>query len=145
MARHHRRKKDTLQDLELTTFLNLMVVLISFLLVTAVFSRITVQELNMPTAAGAGGAIDTPPVITIEVILRMNAVEVSDGKRVVASFPKSGNAYDLDKLTEHLHGLKQQYMEKTDATLLIEPDVPYEDVIHIMDAIKEKRVPIPGE
>jgi biopolymer transport protein ExbD len=141
----HRRKKHEASDLELTTFLNLMVVLISFLLVTAVFSRITVQELNMPTAAGAGGAIDTPPLVTIEVILRMNAVEVSDGKRVVASFPKSGSKYDLDKLTDHLEGLKTQYKEKTDATLLIEPDVPYEDVIHVMDAIKEKRVPVPGE
>jgi biopolymer transport protein ExbD len=47
MARHYRRKKDQLQDLELTTFLNLMVVLISFLLVTAVFSRISIQELKL--------------------------------------------------------------------------------------------------
>lgn len=140
-----RRKKHEPQDLELTTFLNLMVVLISFLLVTAVFSRITIQELNMPTAAGAGGAIDTPPVITIEVILRMNALEVSDGKKVVASFPKSGNKYDLDKLTDHLHRLKEQYKEKMDATLLIEPEIPYEDVIHVMDAIKEKRVSQPGQ
>lgn len=145
----HRRSKHEVQDLELTTFLNLMVVLISFLLVTAVFSRITVQELNMPTAAGAGGAIDTPPQVTIEVVLRMNAVEVQlsrDGKtNVIASYPKVGNKHELDKLTDHLHSLKGQYAEKKDATLLIEPDVAYEDVIHVMDAIKEKRVPVPGE
>ena len=145
----HRRKKHEPQDLELTTFLNLMVVLISFLLVTAVFSRITIQELNMPTAAGAGGAIDTPPQVTIEVVLRVNAVEVQlsrDGKtNVAASYPKAGSKYDLERLTEYLHGLKGQYPDKKDATLLIEPEIPYEDVIHVMDALKEKRVAQPGQ
>lgn len=145
----HRRKKHEAQDLELTTFLNLMVVLISFLLVTAVFSRITIQELNMPTAAGAGGAIDTPPPVTIEVVLRMNAVEVqlsSNGKtNVVGSYPKSGDKYDLTKLTDHLYSLKQQYTDKMDATLLVEPDVFYEDVIHVMDSMKQKRIPVPGQ
>ena len=36
----------------MTTFLNLMVVLVPFLLITAVFSRITIVELSLPTAAG---------------------------------------------------------------------------------------------
>ncbi len=144
----HRRKKHEFQDLELTTFLNLMVVLISFLLVTAVFSRITIQELKLPTAAGAGGAIDTPPDVTIEVILRQSGVEVEvsgGGKSIVeASFPKVGDKYDFEKLSDHLEGLKAQYQAKMDATLLIEPEVPYEDVIHTMDTIKVKVTQVPG-
>ena len=145
----HRRKKHENHDLELTTFLNLLVVLISFLLVTSVFSRIAIQELKLPTAAGAGGAIDTPPQVTIEVILRKNAVEVSlskDGKsNIVASYPKSGDKYDLQKLSEYLLGLKNQYKDKNDATLLIEPDIAYEDVIHVMDAMKMARISPPGD
>jgi biopolymer transport protein ExbD len=36
-------------ELNITAFLNLMVILVPFLLVTAVFSRITVLELNLPS------------------------------------------------------------------------------------------------
>jgi biopolymer transport protein ExbD len=144
-----RRKGQENHDLELTTFLNLLVVLISFLLVTSVFSRIAIQELKLPTAAGAGGAIDTPPPVTIEVVLRNSAVQVQvskDGKTsVTASFPKSGDSYELDKLSEYLQGLKSQYADKNDATLLIEPDIAYEHVIHVMDTVKMARVQQPGQ
>src|SRR5512139_3132745 len=112
---HRRRKGQENHDLELTTFLNLLVVLISFLLVTSVFSRIAIQELKLPTAAGAGGSIDTPPPVTIEVVLRQNAVQVQiskDGKTsVTGSFAKSGDKYDLEKLSEYLQGLKSQYAD----------------------------------
>src|SRR5512143_2724942 len=145
----HRRKKHENHDLELTTFLNLLVVLISFLLVTSVFSRIAIQELKLPTAAGAGGAIDAPPQVTIEIILRKNVIQVSlskDGKsNVIASYEKSGGKYDLDKLSQYLLGMKEQYKDKNDATLLVESDIPYEDVIHVMDAMKMARVSVPGE
>ena len=51
MARAHhyrRRQKEEAPELDMTTFLNLMVVLVPFLLITAVFSRITIVELDHP-------------------------------------------------------------------------------------------------
>ena len=51
----------------MTTFLNLMVVLIPFLLITAVFSRITIVELSLPTSAG--GASSTVDHARVEVIV----------------------------------------------------------------------------
>jgi biopolymer transport protein ExbD len=143
MALHRRRKKEMMQDLELTTFLNLLVVLISFLLVTSVFSRIAIQELKLPTAAAGGAELDKP-LMVLEVILRKNGIEISDGKGVVASMPMIGDKHDLKRLSEYLLNLKAQLKaqnkEKTDATLLIEPEVAYEDVIHVMDAVKAARV-----
>jgi biopolymer transport protein ExbD len=141
--RHHYRRKKETPELELTTFLNLMVVLISFLLVTAVFSRITIQELRLPTAGG-GSAVDKPLVI-IEVILRKNGLEIGDGKRVVAAIPKSAGDYDIKRLSEHLLNLKAQYREKTDATLLVEAEISYQDVIRVMDAVKTARVHQSGQ
>ena len=46
MARvhHYRRRHKEAPELEMTTFLNLMVVLVPFLLITAVFSRIAISE-----------------------------------------------------------------------------------------------------
>ena len=41
------------EELELTALLNVLVVLVSFLLLSAVFSKITIQEINMPPLASA--------------------------------------------------------------------------------------------
>lgn len=142
MLRRHRRKREP-ADLELTTFLNMMVVLIAFLLVTAVFSRIAIQELKLPTAAG--GAAADKPVVEIEVIVRKNRLEVGDGKKVVATIPKSGDKHDLAKLSQYLQDMKGRYKEKTDATILVEPDITYEDVIMVMDAVKAARIKKEGQ
>lgn len=143
LSRRRSRRKREPADLELTTFLNMMVVLIAFLLVTAVFSRIAIQELKLPT--GSGGAAPDKPVVTIEVILRKKGLEISDGKRVVAAIPKSGDKHDLPKLSQYLQNLKEKYSEKTDATLLAEPDISYEDVITVMDAVKAARIKQDGQ
>lgn len=130
---HYKRHRET-PELDVTTFLNLMVVLIPFLLITAVFSRITIMELNLPTAAG--GPSSTKPQVTIEVILRRNALQIGDGRSVAVSMPKEGGKYDLKKLSEHLQRLKAAYPEKLDATVLVEPDIAYEDMVHVMDAVR---------
>ena len=74
MRRHHYRRRGAEQaELDMTTFLNLMVVLVPFLLITAVFSRITIVELSVPTTAG--GALTTEPTVRVEVIVRESAAE----------------------------------------------------------------------
>jgi biopolymer transport protein ExbD len=130
---HYKRHKET-PELDVTTFLNLMVVLIPFLLITAVFSRITIMELNLPTAAG--GAAANKPVLTIEVIVRKNVLQIGNGRGVVETIPSVDGKYDLKTLSEHLRGLKSRYADKDDATVLIEPDIDYEDMIHVMDAVR---------
>lgn len=144
MARrhHYRRHKET-PELDMTTFLNLMVVLIPFLLITAVFSRITVMELNLPTAAG-GGSPDKPEV-TIEVIVRKNALQIGDGRHVVVSIPKEGDTHNFKKLSEYLMRLKSTYSQKEDATVLVEPDIEYEDMIHVMDAVRVIEIKQPDQ
>lgn len=133
-ARRRSRQQET-PELDITTFLNLMVVLIPFLLITAVFSRITIQELNLPESAAGGRTPDTP-VVTIEVIVREGGLEIADGKRVVMTIPRNGEQQDFEKLSGALLDLKREYGEKEDATILIEPDITYEELVHVMDAVK---------
>lgn len=141
MSRRHSAKRGSEQvELDITTFLNLMVVLIPFLLVTAVFSRITIQELNLPESA-AGGNTPDKPLVTIEVIVRKDKVQISDGKSITDTIPKREDGkYDIKSLSEKLLALKGRYEEKQDATILAEPDIEYEDLIHVMDAIKVAEV-----
>lgn len=137
MARrhHYRKKNDQPQELDVTTFLNLMVVLIPFLLVTAVFSKITVQELNLPAQA-AGGVTPEKPLVTIEVMVRKNGLEIGDGKVIHTTIPKKDGKYDLARLSDELSNIKDRYPEKEDAFVLLEQDIEYNDLIGVMDAVK---------
>ena len=48
MPRRTHRRKHPAAELNITAFMNLMVVLVPFLLMTAVFSHITILDLNLP-------------------------------------------------------------------------------------------------
>lgn len=131
----HRHKADA-EELDVTTFLNLMVVLIPFLLATAVFSQITVQELNLPASSAAAVNPDKPPVI-IEVMVRKDTLEIGDGKGTPdTTIPKVEDKYDFRKLSEALLVLKRQNPDKKDLNVLMEPDIEYQDMISVMDAVK---------
>jgi biopolymer transport protein ExbD len=137
---HYRAASKEPPELDITTFLNLMVVLVPFLLITAVFSRITIVELDVPS--GAGGATNKPKV-TIEVIIRKKGLEVSNGRSVIASMPIKGGEYDLKTLSSTLQKIKKNYPDKTDATILMEEDILYDTMIKIMDVIRVAELPNP--
>ena len=137
--RHYRRPDKETPEMDITTFLNLMVVLVPFLLITAVFSRITILELNLPTAAGSSAP--TKIKLAIEVIVREKGLEIGNGSRVVARFPKVEEAHDFASLSKHLLEIKRNYPDKTDATVLMEPDIEYELLVHVMDAMRVAEFP----
>lgn len=141
MARqhHYRRRSQAAVDLDMTTFLNLMVVLVPFLLITAVFSRITIVELSLPSAAGGAAAV--PPTFRVEVIVRDGVLELSDGSRVLATMPKVDDEYDLAQLTEHVLELKRQNPDSDGASVLLEPHIEYDHLIQVMDAVRSTSVP----
>jgi biopolymer transport protein ExbD len=137
--RHFYRHRQKEVDIDVTPLLNVMVVLVAFLIFSAVFTRITIQEIVLPTQAEAGAASDKP-IVTIEVIVRKDALEIGDGKSVIATIPKLGMEYDLKKLSENLLHLKEKYSDKQDVTILLEPDIEYESMIQVMDAVKVAEV-----
>jgi biopolymer transport protein ExbD len=138
--RHHyrRRTKDPAQ-LDMTTFLNLMVVLVPFLLITAVFSRITIVELSLPTSAG--GTAPSQPSFRVEVIVRETGLEIANGSAVIATLPKVDDAYDLGKLSELVMSLKRDYPNTDDASVLLEPDIEYDHLIQVMDVVRSVERP----
>ena len=129
-------------DLDITTFLNLMVVLVPFLLISAVFSRVTILELSVPTASG-GSAMSNPD-LTIEVVVRKAGLELSNGVSVVAAMPKKDGQYDFEQLSEMLIRLKKDYPQKEDATVLMEPDIEYDSLVQVMDRVRETELVLAG-
>jgi biopolymer transport protein ExbD len=136
MARAHhyrRRQQGEAPDLDMTTFMNLMVVLVPFLLISAVFSRIAIVELDLPSAQGAPPAA---PTFRVEVVVREAGLEIMDGAQVIAAIPKVDGQYDLPKLAEYLVAIKREYPEKEDASVLLEPAIQYDHLIQVMDAVR---------
>ena len=141
MARkhHYKRRGGNDYEIDVTTFLNLMVVLIPFLLITAVFSRLTIVELDLPS--NAGGAAAHQESFRIEVIVREAGIEISNGTVVIATVPKKDDDYDLETLSEMMVALKQEYPEIDTASVLMEAFIPYDYLIQVMDIVRTVEVP----
>ena len=141
MARrhHYRRRSNEPAELDMTTFLNLMVVLVPFLLITAVFSRITIVELSLPSSAG--GPAPTDPSFQMEVIVRGERLELSNGTSVIATIPKRDDEYDLETLSNMVMSLKRDHPNDDDASVLLEPNIEYDHLIQVMDAVRSVELP----
>jgi len=140
MARRHhykRRAKDA-HELDVTTFLNLMVVLVPFLLITAVFSRLSIVELNLPSSAG--NSAPSEQGFRPEVIVRQDAIEISNGAVIIAIIPKVEEEYDLQALTDLMIALKQEYPEQDAASVLVEAHIPYDYLIQVMDVVRSVEI-----
>ncbi|MDX1517207.1 MAG: biopolymer transporter ExbD [Woeseiaceae bacterium] len=145
MARRHhykRRSKDA-HELDVTTFLNLMVVLVPFLLITAVFSRLTIVELNVPSSAG--GPASNEDSFRLEVIVRDAGIEITNGRDVIATVPKKDDDYDLDTLSDLVVDLKREYPDQDAASVLMEARIPYDYLIRVMDVVRSIEVPLEVE
>jgi len=121
--------------MNITAFMNLMVVLVPFLLITAVFSRMTILELNLP----AGGP--PPPAaqqsFELEVVVRKDRIEVADrNSGLLGRYPARSEGHDFENLREKLKAIKAEYPEVVNATILLEPDIAYEVVVQTMDVVR---------
>ena len=141
MARRHHYKRRTKpeHELDVTTFLNLMVVLVPFLLITAVFSQLTIVELNLPSSAG--GASSAEESFRVEVIVRETGFEISNGTATIASIPKVEDEFDFDTLSDFMIELKQSYPNHDAASVLVEALIPYDYLIQAMDTVRSVEVP----
>jgi len=140
MARRHHYKRRTKpeHELDVTTFLNLMVVLIPFLLITAVFSRITIVELNLPSSSGGASTVEEG--FRLEVIVREEGIEISNGSAIIASIPKKEDEFDLETLSEFMIDLKQEYPDLDTASVLMEAQIPYDYLILVMDVVRSVEI-----
>jgi biopolymer transport protein ExbD len=145
MARrhHYRRRVTESYEIDVTTFLNLMVVLVPFLLITAVFSRLTIVELNLPSTAG--GPPSGTEGFNLEVIVRDEGIELTNGKSVIASIPNVEDEFDLGTLSNYVVDLKQQYPDEESASVLMEAQIPYDYLVQVMDIVRSIEVPAENE
>jgi len=133
MARRGRaRRNQEVPELNITSFMNLMVVLVPFLLISAVFSQVTVLTLNLPAAAAAKAKKEK---LNLEIVIRKTRLEVRNGNTLIKNVGKNKDGYDIRTLSNVLLPLKKRFPQKKDATILLEPNIPYDALVQVMDAV----------
>lgn len=131
IARRGRRPAELL----LVPMIDIFIVLVTFLLMTAVFSRTVILELNLP--AQLSEFREPPKGLQLEVIVRKGELIVADrNSGPLAPLPNTAAGYDYDGLTAYLQRVKVRFPEMTTATILLESDTPYDTLVQVMDKVR---------
>ena len=133
-------------DLDVTSFLNLMIVLVPVLLLSMTFTQITVLEISLPELTG-GSATSDSAQSQLEVVLAAEGFKVYYPENtLIQEIPKQQvdgeDVYDYMLLSQVLQAVKKQLNEKTDILLLSEPNVNYQELVSTMETVKSYKTTV---
>lgn len=135
-----RRSRQTEAELDITSFMNLMIILVPVLLMSMVFSHITVLDLQLPDAnSGAGG--DQAENKQLELVIRPGYIDVNYPQGVRLKRIANGESgYDFALVSNVLQEVKRQLrekgIEKKDILILAEQETDYQTLVGAMDTVR---------
>lgn len=139
MQRHHARLRGR-NELNMVPMIDMMIILVFFLIFTAVFSKTNILELNLPSSTA--GVPDLPEGLQLEVIVREASIDVADRKTgVLQNLPNTAAGYDLEGLGAYLGRVKAKFPQNQAATILMAPDISYDTLVQVMDTVRVRVVP----
>ena len=122
-------------DLNIVPMIDMMVILVFFLLFTAVFSNTNILELNLP--APNSSVPELPKGLQLEVIVRKDTIEIADRNTgVLRALPRKAGDYDYKGLSDFLQFVKSKYPAVVTASVLMEQDIPYDVLVQTMDNVR---------
>jgi len=135
--RRVRRMEST--EIDLTPYMNLLVVLAPFLLITAVFTRLAVLEIYLPPPASAElmsqlPSPDEPLVLTISITEK--GLVVANGNKIISFVQPTSQGQDLQTLSTVLQQIKARFPTVDNAIILSKPDIAYDELVKVMDATR---------
>ena len=125
-------------------FIDLMSVLIIFLLITAVWSQVSMIQIGSSIYGQKNDERTAAITPNMDIPFRVDLID--KGYRVVIasknySIPKVNGKYDLESLLKRLQAIKVQFPEKVDAILTLWDEVVYNDLIEAMDVVLQAGFP----
>lgn len=146
MSKRVHRRRHPAAELNITAFMNLMVVLVPFLLMTAVFSHITILDLNLPPPGAQDNKQPKKPPYELRITIREKMLVLSDNRLgLIQRIPSKGKEHNFAKLKETLKQVKARIPEHTNITILAEQKTRYDDLIRAMDSSRSYRAEVDGE
>jgi len=123
-------------DLNITAFMNLMVILVPFLLITAVFSRLTILELNLP-ALDVKAKQDQQVKLQLEMVVRDGAFDIQDARLgLIKQIKRNKEDFNWKAFTAVMVEIKRRFPEEQNIKLLLEKNVEYKTLIQVMDHVR---------
>ena len=131
-------------EVNIVPFIDLMSVLVIFLLITAVWTQVSMIQIGSSIYGKKTEDEVTPPPPRAEVAFRVDVKSV--GYRVLigkklTSIPKIAGQFDQAGLVSELKLIKEKYPEKNDSVLTVEDELSYETLVNGMDALLKAGFP----
>jgi biopolymer transport protein ExbD len=138
-------------DIDLTPYMNLLVVLAPFLLVTAVFERLSALEIYLPQPVAAEAVTGAKPPalpenqLLLTISISDKGILVANGAQLLTLVQPTPTGYDLPALSATLQQLKAHYPTADSAAILCKGNVAYETLVAVMDTAREALVTVDGQ
>lgn len=156
--RRPRRRQVEEAELDITSFMNLMIVLVPVLLLSLVFSQVRILNLQLPVSASSSNSesLEKDEEQLLELVINKEGLSLNYPSGILLkNFPKISNsdsdsngdngnnsstAYDFGNLALFLQDLKltfqQKNIEKNDIVLLLSSDINYQVIVTAMDTVR---------
>ena len=136
-------KKEATFDLNLVPFIDLMSVMITFLLITAVWTQVSMIKLGSSIYGKQNTEEETPPPRS-DVPFRVDVKEA--GYRIIIgkqkyTIDKVNGEYNKDEILQKFSDIKQAYPDKVDAVITVEEQLKYDFLIQGMDMLLQSGFP----
>lgn len=129
--RRAKRRRGT--ELNLVSMIDVLTVLVFFLLVNQIGVSVLGIELPGPPVASA----EPPPEQQdLSVVVREGGLTLADNGQPLAEYPRGDRGYEYTALVAKLIELKQAAPEDKRISLMLEPGIPYEILVSLMDAVR---------
>lgn len=139
-----KRKSSEEEELQLTPIMNVFLIIIPFLLMTASFVQMAILELNLPALGGRKSHTsqsEQKPVIINLLMIKEAGFELKSPDMQFSLIPKQGAQHSLNGLKTELARIKTRYQDSEDIIIQPESTIKYELIIHVMDTCREAGFP----
>lgn len=147
MRRIKKPKEET--ELNITSFMNLMIVLVPVLLLNMVFSQTMVLDIKLPASTNSPA---TPPKESFDIGLKVfsDSFLVTFNNKALKKIPQTEGKYDYKALSTYLQSLKvtveekmnankkdgEEYKYKKDILVSFRDDADYQVLVKTMDTVR---------
>ncbi|MBN2529308.1 MAG: biopolymer transporter ExbD [Deltaproteobacteria bacterium] len=139
-------------DVNLIPVMNLFVTLIPFLLLAAAFYHVSVIPTSLPSQTdGVSDTASDDVSVTVNLLvekekIRLTASSATLDEETLSELTleifKKKDGFDYDLLTSALVEIKRRYSKSDTVIVLPADDIPYKDIVQILDTSRERRTKV---
>ncbi|MBN2718847.1 MAG: biopolymer transporter ExbD [Deltaproteobacteria bacterium] len=136
-------------DVNLIPVMNLFVTLIPFLLLAAAFYHVSVIPTSLPSQTdGVSDTASDDVSVTVNLLVEKHRIRLTASSatlnedalsELTLEIKKKGRGFDLEMLTSALVEIKKRYKSSDTVIVLPSDDIPYRDIVQILDTSRERR------